>query len=138
MSRRPSRSCGVDCALALGLGARGLAGCGDLLQEPDSGLVGPTLRLEVVSGDGQQGTVGQTLSAPLRVRVVDAGRPLSRLRIEWIPESGSGTAVPRNSFTDEDGVAETTWTLGPVAEKQQLHARLGATPPAVFQATGSR
>lgn len=115
----------------------GLAGCEDLLQEPDSGLVGPTLRVEVVSGDGQTGTVGRALAAPLRVRVVDAGRPLSRLRIEWTPASGSGTAEPRDSFTDEDGMAETTWTLGPAAGRQELLARFGDREQAVFQATGT-
>lgn len=138
MSGRPSWTrCRAGSALALGLATLALAGCEDLLQEPDSGFASQTLRLEVVSGDGQTGTLGQALPLRLRVRAVDTGGPLRRIRIEWAPGTGSGTAEPRNSFTDEDGIAETTWILGD-AGKQELRAWLGSTPPAVFQATGSR
>jgi hypothetical protein len=36
---------------------------------------------------------------------------------------GDGRVDPRNSFTDEDGIAETTWTLGASPGKQRVMAR---------------
>lgn len=125
-------------ALVLALGpALGLAGCEDLLQEPDSGIALAPVRLELVAGDGQTGAPAQTLPAPVRVRILDAeGRPLSRMWIEWTADAGSGRATPRNSFTDADGIAETTWTLGPRAGKQELRANLGQAR-LVFRATAA-
>lgn len=101
-----------------------LSGCGDLLQEPDTGIV-TNLALMTVSGDGQTGLPGATLPQPVRVRLVDLeGRSTERLWVEWIVVQGSGTVELRHSFTDADGVAETTWTLGPGPERQRIEARI--------------
>lgn len=112
--------------------------CEDLLQEPESGKLTPPVQLQAVSGDDQSGMVGRTLAASLRVRMVDAeGRPLSRMRVEWSPAPGSGRAEPRNSFTDADGVAGTTWTLGSGNGAQELRAGLGSAAPVLFHATAT-
>lgn len=127
---------GIALALALGP-ALGLAGCEDLLQEPDSGIALAPVRLEVDAGDGQTGAPGRALPAPLRVRILDAeGRPISRMWVEWTADAGSGRATPRNTFTDADGIAETTWTLGPGAGKQELRANIGQAG-LVFRATAA-
>lgn len=98
-------------------------GCGDLLQEPDTGFSKLNLRLEEVSGNGQTGSAGRALAAPVRVRILGAEEaPLPRLRIEWFALDASGTAEPRNTFSDEDGVTETIWILGPATGSQKLRA----------------
>lgn len=126
----------ITLALALGP-ALGLAGCEDLLQEPDSGIALAPVLLEVVAGDGQTGAPARALPAPLRLRILDAGgRPMSRMWVEWTADAGSGRATPRGTFTDADGIAETTWTLGPDAGKQELRANLGQAR-LVFRATAA-
>jgi hypothetical protein len=109
------------------------AACGDLLQEPDTGI-NTELTVTSVSGDGQTGAPGQPLSQPLRVRVshVQSG-PTDRLAVEWVVVSGSGSVQPRYSFTGEDGVAEATWILGPRSGVQRIIARF-ADEVEIFEA----
>ena len=139
MSGRPSWTPrGAVVVLALGAATLALAGCEDLLQEPDSGFAAAALQLEIVSGDRQTGPPGQALPAPLRVKIRDAeGRPLSRLRVEWTADARSGRAEPRNSFTDAEGIAETSWTLGPGEGEQEIRASLGTAGSIAFHATAT-
>lgn len=118
--------------------ALALAGCGDLLQEPDTGTDPLPVQIQAVSGDDQVGTAGAALPQPLRVRLVDPeGRPLRGLWIQWTAVGGSGTVKPRNGFTDEDGVAETTWVLGPASGPQQVQVDVPGGTPMVFDATAA-
>ena len=113
-----------------------LAACGDLLQEPDTGLGKIPVRLQEVSGNGQTGAPGTALGAPVRVRVVDSnGQPSALLWVEWTVIAGSGKAEPRNSFSDANGIAETTWILGPEAGPQTLRAFVSKGVPMIFDAT---
>ena len=99
-----------------------ILGCEDLLQEPDTGIA-QRLTLIVVSGNQQTGAPGQPLPQPLRVRLDDLmGGPSERLVVEWNAIDGSGRVEPRYSFTDEEGVAEATWILGPEAGRQRVTA----------------
>lgn len=108
-------------------------GCGDLLQEPDTGIA-TMLTLTSVSGDEQNGPPGQPLSQPLRVRVSHLqGGSTDRLAVEWVVVAGSGRVEPRYSFTDADGIAEATWTLGATAGVQRIEARF-ADEVEVFEA----
>jgi hypothetical protein len=101
-----------------------LSGCGDLLQEPDTGIA-TNLTLVGVSGDDQSGPPGAPLPQPIRVRLVDLeGGSTERLWVEWVVVGGSGTVESRHSFTDSEGIAETTWTLGPGTDKQRIEARV--------------
>lgn len=78
-----------------------LASCGDLLQEPDTGLGKIPVRLQEVSGNAQTAAPGTALGEPLRVRAVDSlGEPTPRLWVEWSVLAGAGTVEPRNSFSD--------------------------------------
>jgi hypothetical protein len=113
-----------------------LAACGDLLQEPDTGLGKIPVRLQEVSGNGQTGAPGTALGEPVRVRVVDSnGQPSARLWVEWTVIDGSGKAEPRNSFSDANGIAETTWILGPEAGPQKIRAFVNKGVPTIFDAT---
>ena len=100
-----------------------LAGCGDLLQEPDTGIA-TMITLTSVSGDDQTGAPGQPLPQPLRVRLSHLqGGTAGKLAVEWVVVSGSGRVEPRYSFTDADGIAEATWVLGPQAGRHRVEAR---------------
>ena len=114
----------------------GLSACGDLLQEPDTGFGKAVVLLEEVSGDAQVGAPGAPLTQPLRVRTVDfEGDPAPRLWVQWSVLSGSGEVTPRNSFSDENGIAEATWTLGASGGTQQVQAVVRKGQPVVFEAT---
>ncbi|HET6361661.1 MAG TPA: hypothetical protein VFH11_06345 [Gemmatimonadota bacterium] len=114
----------------------GLTGCGDLLQEPDTGFGKTVVLLEEVSGNAQVGTPGAPLPQPLRVQTVDfEGDPAPRLWVQWSVISGSGDVEPRNSFSDENGIAEATWTLGASAGTQQVQAVVRKGQPVIFEAT---
>jgi hypothetical protein len=116
----------------------GLAGCGDLLQEPDTGTSPAAVTIEPLSGSGQTGAPGAPLAAPLEVRLLDhVGRPIPRLRVEWTPLPGSGEAQPRNSFTDANGIATTMWFLGPKAGPQEIRASVRKAVSMVFQAVAA-
>ena len=118
---------------AVALIAVAQSGCGDLLQEPDTGIA-TNLTLVSVSGDDQSGPPGAILPQPIRVRLVDLeGGPTERLWIEWVVVDGSGSVEPRHSFTDPEGIAETTWTLGPATQRQRIEAR-GMGDREVFEA----
>lgn len=122
-------------AALVGLLALGFVACEDLLQEPDTGIATP-LTLVVESGDDQTAEPGSTLPAPLRVRLVDLqSRSVERLRVEWVVLEGSGRVSPRNTFTDDEGITETSWTLGPEAGLQVVEARVDSET-ARFEANG--
>ena len=113
-----------------------LAACGDLLQEPDTGIGKVVVRLEEVSGDGQTGASGAALAQPLRVRVVDFDeKPAPRLWVEWSVLSGSGEVEPRNGFSDANGIVEVTWTLGASGGSQEVQAFIRNDQPVIFEAT---
>jgi hypothetical protein len=123
----------VPATAAAGLIA--FAGCGDLLQEPDTGTIPVHMELEQISGNAQAGSPGAPLAQPLRVRVLDQGEPASRLWVEWSVVAGGGEVEPRNTFSDEDGVAEARWILGLSGGDQQVRAVVREGLPVIFEAT---
>jgi Regulator of Chromosome Condensation (RCC1) repeat protein/regulator of chromosome condensation (RCC1) repeat-containing protein len=73
-------------------------------------------QVSLVSGGGQQDTVGATLAQPLVIRVVHPdGTPDSGAAVSWRAISRGSTYAPPNTKTDAQGVASTSWTLGTVA-----------------------
>jgi hypothetical protein len=119
----------------LALTWRALSGCGDLLQEPDTGTgISNLVTVTAVSGNGQTGAPGTALGQPLKVRLVaQEDGPTERLWVEWVVLEGGGTPSPQHSFTDADGIAETTWILGPGPSRQRIMARF-AGESATFEA----
>ena len=72
---------------------------------------GDPVRIELVHGDAQRGTVGTELADPLVVRVTDQfGSPVPDVSIAW--DGGDGSVHPASSRTGDDGLASTSWTLG--------------------------
>ena len=69
--------------------------------------------IEIESGNNQVGVADSALPEPLRVRVTNgAGVPLSNVKVKWEVLTGGGSVSPAKSVTDEEGIAETIWTLG--------------------------
>lgn len=96
--------------------------------------------LQVVSGDGQQGTAGTMLENMLVVRVVDAqGRPLAGRTVSFAV-TGGGEVRPASEVTRENGQATALWVLGTsTADSQRVEARVdaggGGALTAVFRAS---
>jgi hypothetical protein len=92
--------------------------------------------LRYVSGDGQSGPPGEQLSVPLVLQVVDGeGNPMSGVRVEFEAIAG-GSTNPTTRTTNQDGRAQTRWTLGPEVGEQQVIARaVGTALTVTFRAT---
>src|SRR6266699_715080 len=90
---------------------------------------GSSLSFSVVSGDGQQGIVGTTLAQPLVIQATDTrGRPAKNLPVAFLVTSGGGSAAPASASTNNQGLAQTTWTLWTsTAVPQRLEARAVST-----------
>jgi plastocyanin len=101
---------------------------GTVLQKPDA------------SGDGQTGPAGAALPQPLRVLVTENGAAKSGVAVTWSAGTGNGSLAPPTSQTGADGIATTTWTLGPVAGAQAAQAAVegaqGSPLPFTATATG--
>lgn len=70
--------------------------------------------LEKVEGDGQDGVVGDPLGVSPTVRVRDAnGHAAQGAVVRFEVTSGGGSVSPDSAVTRADGLARTTWTLGP-------------------------
>jgi adhesin/invasin len=75
-------------------------------------LSGDASTVQVVSGDGQSGPVGSTLSQPLVVKVTDAsGNPISGITITWTVEGG-GSVSETSTVTADNGQTQVTRKLG--------------------------
>jgi len=72
------------------------------------------------SGDGQMAPAGSTLPMKIRLQALNGAEPVPGLAITWTPETGS--VSPTTGATDQDGIAETTWTLGATPGAQRVMA----------------
>ena len=111
---------------------------------------GITVRaIMIVSGNNQDGTVGQPLEQPLVVRVVDGGNPVGNepVTFEVVPNNGlvgadlSSLATSFTTNTDASGIAICpVWQLGPTPGSQAVTARIAAGTPALvtFNARAAR
>jgi len=118
----------------------GLAGCGGDLTLPASPPAG--LRVDVLQGDGQTGTVGDTLPNPVVVQVrTEAGAAMAGQTVVFVDASGGATAFdPDTTVTNERGQAVTRWVLGTAPGTYNAEARLVSTgdipvSPAELQAS---
>jgi hypothetical protein len=118
-----------------------LVGCGADLTLPGS-TGAPGLAVAVVNGDGQIGTVGEELPAPVVVEVkTDAGQALPGRRVAFVVAQGAGAGFdPDTALTNPEGRAETRWVLGTAVGAYTAEARLvpdgeSAPPIAPLQAT---
>jgi alpha-tubulin suppressor-like RCC1 family protein len=86
-------------------------------------------------GDAQQGTAGDTLPAPLVLRVEDAGgRPVSGAEVSFAVLEGAGSVLPDRVVTDANGLATTRWLPAePGTHVVEAHA-LGTEERVAFRA----
>ena len=120
------------CCLALLAAA--LACGGDDLTLPNEGQ---PAEIEVVRGNGQNGTVGEPLADSLVVQVQDRfGNPVAGAEVSWRAEGG-GTVDPSVSVTDAGGRAGTQRILGPQPGTYTTVAAVADLPdaPVVFTTT---
>ena len=97
-----------------------------------TGTAGAPASLVKIGGDGQEGTVGHTLSQPLVVRLTDQFvNPIVGATVGWQVVSGGGTVTASSSVTDAAGHATIGWTLGSTPGAQQA----GATFPGLASVT---
>jgi plastocyanin len=110
------------------------AGCSDNGQTnppPETALQKPSK-----SGDNQIAAPNTELGQPLRVLVTRDGDPAAQVTVNWTTPSG-GELGAATSLSDDNGIAQMTWTLGPVPGPQTARASVvGATnSPLVYNAT---
>jgi large repetitive protein len=117
------------------------AGCGggDRILLPGDGV--PT-HLEILSGDGQSGRVGEPLPKPVVVQVTDSkGRAVEGVDVNfaWISAGPGADVVPGTATTDADGEADAQVVLGTRVGAQTGEARVvmgeGDPPKVSFTAT---
>ncbi|MGH3372791.1 MAG: Ig-like domain-containing protein, partial [Nocardioidaceae bacterium] len=120
--------------LALTLAALGSACGGDNLTLPNEG---EPAEVEILRGDGQNGTVGEVLGDSLVVKVTDRfGNPVGGAAVTWSAEGG-GSVDPGESLTTTDGRASTTRILGPQPSTYFTIATVEGLPdPVTFTSTG--
>ena len=100
---------------------------GDNLLLPSSGQ---PARIEVVSGNGQTGTVGQPLGAPLVVLVTDPeNRPVPGVEVAFIAPVGAELTPNDTVLTGPDGRATVDYTLATVSGEQTIEARAKPVVP---------
>jgi outer membrane protein assembly factor BamB len=93
-----------------------------------------------VSGDSQSTCIETPLlPLPIKVRVLDQyGNPFPNQPVNFRILSGGGSVNPPLDSTDNDGFAQTAWTLGNQPGKQELEvspARAGVLLKGLFTAT---
>jgi hypothetical protein len=81
----------------------------------------------ISGGDNQIGAVGSPLATPLAARVTNSqGNAVSGKTVTFTVTRGMGTVASSTVTTDNNGVAQTTWTLGPGAVRQEAQASIGS------------
>src|SRR6266480_6301983 len=111
-----------------------LAACADTI------VSAPEASMTIVAGDGQSGTVGRSLSNPLVIAVTTPdGAGVPDLSVAWTVTTGGGSLSESSVFTDAQGRASVTWTLGDMVGTQSVAASVTgpAGSPAIFSATAA-
>jgi alpha-tubulin suppressor-like RCC1 family protein len=116
---------------------------------PDRATTGPSgvsgkdfaANLRMVSGDQQVGPIAQTLTQPIKVKVVDAGgQPVQGATVTFSVRAGGGSLNPVANVSGADGIVTTTWTLGSTLGANKAVAVLTGAfvlDSAVFNATAT-
>jgi len=89
---------------------------------PDT-LYSEPVKLEIVSGNNQEGTPGEELLLPIVLLVLNSeGNPVANVPVHFLPGFG---AVDSNTIkTNNEGTVSVKWTLGETLGQQTLEAFL--------------
>ncbi len=96
--------------------------------------------LTLVGGNMQTGLVSQPMANPIEVKVEDQfGNAVSNQPVTFSITSGAGSQGTTDANTGADGLASTTWTLGPSTGTQTAQATAAGLTgsPITFTATGT-
>ena len=110
-----------------------VAACGETLTN------GPQIAsVAIVSGTGQSGPIGSTLSQPFTVEVKDQnGAPVEGVAVTWKVTSGGGTITPSQSLSNANGIATATLRLGTTVGTNTVTASIDPSTNVVFTATAT-
>lgn len=100
-------------------------------------IVSPPAAIAAVSGGGQSGPTGTALAQPIVAKVTAAdGLPAQGVTVAFAAQNG-GTTGAASVVTGADGLAQTTWTLGPGVGAQTMTATAAGLTgsPVTFTAT---
>ncbi|HRP07434.1 MAG TPA: hypothetical protein PLL69_03010, partial [Gemmatimonadales bacterium] len=120
--------CGVAALLIV-------AGCGGSTTTPPDPPVTVTA-VTVIDGNDQNGTVGESLDSPIRLRATDAAGNAAVGVELFLSASASGTA-PSSTTTGSGGVAEVEWTLARLPGENHLEVRSRANGEVLAALTAS-
>jgi hypothetical protein len=99
--------------------ASSLAACGDSTSPASE----TPANIEAVSGAGQSGAVGTTLTSPVVFEVTSAtDAPVAGIQVNFAVTTGTATVSPANGTTDADGNVSTQITLGASAGSVEVTA----------------
>ncbi|PYO79880.1 MAG: hypothetical protein DMD67_01715, partial [Gemmatimonadetes bacterium] len=100
--------------------------------------VGGATQMVFADSSVRHDTVGQTVTGPLAVKVMDAlNNPVQGVTISWTVLNGGGSVNPTSSITGSNGIATTTWTLGTAispTDSTQFAQASGVASPLTFTA----
>ena len=132
----------ASAGAGIALGARGTARIvAQLLTGPADtvqlSVILPASQITAVSGGGQTGVAGAVLAQPLVVKVTAAdGIGAPGVTVNFAVATGGGS-VSASVVSDANGLAQTTWKLGPTSGPQSVTAFAGTltNSPLTFAAT---
>jgi uncharacterized protein (TIGR02145 family) len=91
----------------------------------DKNLYSAPHGLEMISGNNQTGVVNTQLTEPLKVKVTDSeGQSWIPVKVHFSVETGEGSISEEDVWSDENGYAETVWTLGNVEGEQVVNVHV--------------
>lgn len=97
----------------------------------DGGTKGPDnsapAALAITAGNGQVGSPGVPLATPIAARVTNSqGNPIAGKAVTFEVTRGLGSMASPMVTTDNNGIAQTLWTLGSGAVRQEATVTIGA------------
>jgi hypothetical protein len=111
-----------------------LAGCTGDLTLPGGGPDGEDAplpdRVRIVDGDGQRAKIGELLSDPLVVQVVDTGAapvPGTQIEFSFVGDPAGAVLEPAVTTTDSSGLASAEVRMGSESGDQEVVARVSGT-----------
>lgn len=108
-----------------------VAACSD--SPTKGGSNGTPAAIAINSGDNQVGMPGTPLAAPIAVRVTNAqGNPVAGKPVDFTVTRGAGTVASATVTTDNNGVAQTAWTLGSATVRQEVKATTNSLVQSVY------
>ena len=82
------------------------------------------MSLRVVSGDAQRAVIGTELPRPVVVQALNSkGKPLKSQLVNFVVVEGGGSVYAGSSITNNDGIAQEYWTMGPAVGPNKLEVR---------------